>query len=1057
MPIPRQGPNRRQVLQAGAAAGVVAALSAAFPVQATAAAPDPAVDMATGDDPVARTYYRVLLRHTRWAETQWDASKGHYTRTDFGFAVVLGNAVLLTRGTYDAGAAGVDAATLRSRTLATITHFAASNRLAGGSEWGRTLFWDTTFQLYFVLAARLMWDDLDERTRANVDTIVRGQADHTTALGTGDDPASGGWTPNGLQGGWVGDTKLEEMGVYAQSLAPGLAWAPDDPGHADWSAAFGRWSRNEAGLPAADRANPAPVDGVPVSDNTAHNIHDTFLAENHGSFGPHYQSELWRTSGRNAAQFIAAGRPLPEVLTAQPNGAPLWRTLLATMSDAGEPLMPMVDDREHLYGRDVIPLAFLAQVTGDSAAARAEQNLADRLEAYQNYPPANRLAKFSGEPKYEPEARAELAISYLLHEWRVLTKGAVEPLTSARMFAEASAATDFGSGPGLLSHQSPTAWAATVSKPGFVKFAWQPGHDDWLFVISGSTPMFLPSVSGKVGKRFARAYSDARDGFQGTASLLTLDNGYAGLATLPSGAVVYATSGTGDGEGHLEIQNLTMPGVAGLDGSRSYTTAEGTVSVEALDAGGSTPPPPGVARVDDLDFDRATVRHIRMLGETPHPTYGYSLFTIEVRDGASGTDLARGRTATASSQDTGREAALVTDGSHTTRWAVARAERGRADSWISVDLGQSTPIDRVRLYWETAAGRSYRVQGSDDGQSWTDLARYPVRHVNSRGGWLAVDGRAGLVVRGSTNPITVAQDTITLSDGPATGSRGMVVEGYTGADPARLRALAERPAPDTGAATVRAARADDHLCLFNLSAQPADGTVRIPQGTHAVRLYAGAQTVTSEGTDHDYRLEAGAAAVEPARFTLRPGSAGLRRVPVGVTAEVLDGSTVRLSGPPCVLRLTARDGGGNVTVRLRRGSTAVVTVPGARHLPLDDQALGRTTFPTSPLPEGMSDPAAAVDGDADTAWRPGTGGRMVVDLGSEAVVDAVALSWVRGRVPDARLEYSVDGLTYTPLGRLTRRQGSKPRLEAGMAARYIAVAVPEWKTGDAVLARFTVT
>ena len=39
------------------------------------------------------------------------------------------------------------------------------------------------------------------------------------------------------------------------------------------------------------------------------------------------------------------------------------------MSDAGEPLMPMVDDREHLYGRDVIPLAFLAQVGGDRAAA----------------------------------------------------------------------------------------------------------------------------------------------------------------------------------------------------------------------------------------------------------------------------------------------------------------------------------------------------------------------------------------------------------------------------------------------------------------------------------------------------------------------------------------------------------------------------------------------------------------------------------------------------------------------------------------------------------------
>jgi hypothetical protein len=44
---------------------------------------------------------RVLLRHTRWAETRWDAAAGHYLATDFSFAVVLGNALVLTRGTYD--------------------------------------------------------------------------------------------------------------------------------------------------------------------------------------------------------------------------------------------------------------------------------------------------------------------------------------------------------------------------------------------------------------------------------------------------------------------------------------------------------------------------------------------------------------------------------------------------------------------------------------------------------------------------------------------------------------------------------------------------------------------------------------------------------------------------------------------------------------------------------------------------------------------------------------------------------------------------------------------
>ena len=62
----------------------------------------------------------------------------------------------------------------------------------------------------------------------------------------------------------------------------------------------------------------------PLSDQDIENLYDTFIVENHGSFGPHYQEELFRTSGRNAAHFITAGRPLPQVLTNQPNADQLW-------------------------------------------------------------------------------------------------------------------------------------------------------------------------------------------------------------------------------------------------------------------------------------------------------------------------------------------------------------------------------------------------------------------------------------------------------------------------------------------------------------------------------------------------------------------------------------------------------------------------------------------------------------------------------------------------------------------------------------------------------------
>ncbi|GAA2025388.1 discoidin domain-containing protein [Pseudokineococcus marinus] len=1024
------------------------------------APPSPATARAVAEDPAAQAYYAALLRHTRWSETQWDEAAGVYRSADFSFAVVLGNAVLLTRGEYDAEVAGVEEDVLRERTLATIRHYAASNRLAGGAQWGDRLFWDSTFQSYFTLAAHLMWPELDQETRDHVDAITSGQAERTTALGTADDPRSGSWTPNGLTGGFRGDTKLEEMGVYAQSLAPGIAWGQDEAGAADWRAAFGTWSRNESGLPAADRADPALVDGVPVSENTAHNIHDTFAVENHGSFGPHYQEELWRTSGRNAVHLLLAGAPLPEVLTSQPNGEELWRTILGVMSDAGEPLMPMVDDREHLYGRDVIPLAFLAQVQGDRYAAAAERALAERLEAYQAYAPADRLTKFSGEPKYEPEARAEVAISYLLHEWRASAGDQGEPASMDELFAAAAGTTDHGDDVGLLAQQSPAAWAGSVSKPGYAKFAWQPGHDDWLFDVGGKTPSLLPSTGQAVEERHAVAYSALRDGFDGTASLLTTDGGRAGMTTLPTGTVVYATSGTGEDEGRLRVHNLTMPGMPGLDGDRTYTTAEGETTLEATDVS-SVVPPSGVARVDRFDLAPTTARYVRMQGVTGDPTYGYSLFELEA--GAGEDNAALGAPVTASSADGSRPPSTVTDGDYSTRWAVSRAERSRGDSWVTADLGEPTALDHVTLYWESAAGRAYRVQTSSDGRTWTDVATYGLDQVDSDGGWLAVDDEAGLVVRGSDNPITVRADQVVLSDGPAAGSAGMVVEGYAGADAERTAELAARPAVTTSSEALAASDADGYLSLFNLSDADAAGVVQVPAAADgSVAVYAGVQTTGDGGTAYETSVPAATSAVRAPRFTVAAARGGA--LPDGLLLSVGDGQhlvvTAPAGGRPVQLRVTQAGTDEEARLTVPAGRSRELALRSGAAYPLDDLALGRTTFPTSPLPEGMSDPGLAVDGDDATTWRPGpSASRMVVDLGEVQRLDELVLQWASRAPAGVEVSTSTDGLTYTRVaaglvgGGLGGRTNEVP---VDGSARYVAVSLPSAGSDGAALASLEV-
>lgn len=985
--------SRRRLLTLAGISGV----SSAFTSSAATAAGPVAVA-----DPVADIYRQLLHVHTQWVEEQWDPSIGAYQAADFRFAAVLGNAVLLGMDDFDPQLANVDAATLKAKTVATIQRYAASNRLAGGTGWGRRLFWDSTFELYFVLAARLMWADLDEPTRAKVQLIAEGQAAYAYQLNAGDDPMSGGWTPNGTDGGWRGDTKLEEMGVYAQALAPGIAWTTDTASASAWRARFLYWASNASALPAADRANPAMVDGDRVDRrSTAHNLHDTFIVENHGSANPHYQAELWRTAGRAAIHFLVAGRPLPEVLTHQPNGEQLWRTLRLLASDAGEPVMPMIADRYHLYGRDVLPLAFLAQVQGDRHAARAEADLAERLMPYLRYEPEYRLTKFSGEEKYEPEARAELAVAYLFHKLR---RTPVTPVPKAQFFREASGTRNFGDEVGLTVHQSPAAFAAAVTKPDIVTFLWQPAHDNWL--VDTRAPAFLPAGSAAAG-RWTGVWSKIRDGVNATATVLAVDGGYAGYATLPTGTVVYASTGL-PGEGGLTLFNLTMPGVPGLDGTRTFTFAGGHAELTDQMTG-------------DITFTPRDARYVRMLGREPGTEYGYSIYTFSVLD-VRGADLAQGAMPTASSEDVWFAARNATDGNAETRWAVAREERGRADSWLAVDLGSPVQVAGVRIAWEAAYGKSFVIQTSTDGRTWTDAAAVPETRTTTR--WVGIDGRAGIVTHGGKGKITVTAASVSA---PAP-----IIEGYANTRKNLAEAAARRLPTAEGLAV---SDADGHLSIFNFSPNTVRNvTVHIPGRRN---LYRGSQVLTKDGLEWPVSLNGGTACVEPPRFTVTGNP------PVGTRYDVRDSHHVTVTAPAKHRAVvTLHCGSWSATVRVPAGKSRSVSMPGAPVTPTADLARGRTTFPTSPLPAGMTSPDHAVDGDPATSWRPGPAGRMVVDLGGVVPVERVRVAWTKGRRPAWRSETSADGLTYGPLSE---------------QARYVAVVVEGWRPGDAELVELSVT
>ncbi|GGM25021.1 hypothetical protein GCM10010129_81950 [Streptomyces fumigatiscleroticus] len=118
------------------------------------------------------------------------------------------------------------------------------------------------------------------------------------------------------------------------------------------------------------------------------------------------------------------------------------------------------------------------------------------------------------------------------------------------------------------------------------------------------------------------------------------------------------------------------------------------------------------------DFEPRTARYVRVSCGIRNTSWGSSLWSLAVVDSAEpGTDLALRRAATASSEEDGHPAAHATDGNPGTRWSSAYEDH----QWLQVDLGTARRFDRVAVLWEQAYPKTYTVQVSDDGESWSDV------------------------------------------------------------------------------------------------------------------------------------------------------------------------------------------------------------------------------------------------------------------------------------------------------------------------------------------------
>lgn len=83
---------------------------------------------------------------------------------------------------------------------------------------------------------------------------------------------------------------------------------------------------------------------------------------------------------------------------------------------------------------------------------------------------------------------------------------------------------------------------------------------------------------------------------------------------------------------------------------------------------------------------------------------------VTVSEAAEAGNIALGKIAFASSHEGGFDPSNICDGDLNTRWGSDFSD----PQWVGIDLGKSYSIDRVKIYWETAYGKAYRIDLSDD-------------------------------------------------------------------------------------------------------------------------------------------------------------------------------------------------------------------------------------------------------------------------------------------------------------------------------------------------------
>lgn len=150
----------------------------------------------------------------------------------------------------------------------------------------------------------------------------------------------------------------------------------------------------------------------------------------------------------------------------------------------------------------------------------------------------------------------------------------------------------------------------------------------------------------------------------------------------------------------------------------------------------------GAGGVTDVAVEPTPATYVRVL------MLGGDAGTYAIRelDVDSGVNLAIDSGTRASGYSGYNLVYTMADGDPTTRWRGNNSD----SAWAQVDLGSSQAVGAVRLHWEAAYAKSYRIQLSDDGTTWRDAYVTPAAGSDGGVDVIGLDGETARFVRMQT-------------------------------------------------------------------------------------------------------------------------------------------------------------------------------------------------------------------------------------------------------------------------------------------------------------------